>query len=301
MELVIKVGTVDDSQTSYKDGDIVDALSLDRILLSNANNICHVRNFDIDTVSGLRPNDSLLMKFLEKKNTYKFERLNGRDVKRTNLLTLEEEILSSTPNEKGEYINAHAYISRRLTNQNHKVFGSNGNEIWYGSPRASIDLESIWNDIETHTDNLKQNNSTWQFSEIEKKKFLILNCCKHVCEEEDHHEEHDHSCLDCTCSCELHELDSDFARARCQCVYSGTERLPDIIENFSTEDRPIKKILVAQRRYTVPYWDYSEALSLDIDNIRNPEVSVDARKHVDSRPAGDSLTIDKIEAGIITL
>ena len=84
-------------------------------------------------------------------------------------------------------------------------------------------------------------------------------------------------------------------------MYSGTERLPDIIENFSTEDRPIKKILVAQRRYTVPYWDYSEALSLDIDNIRNPEVSVDARKHADSRPAGDSLTIDKIEAGIITL
>jgi len=66
-------------------------------------------------------------------------------------------------------------------------------------------------------------------------------------------------------------------------------------------DVPLEQILVAKRKFTVPYWDYASLLSLDVDDIRNSSKEVDARKDLDLRPAGDLLTISKIDAGIITL
>ena len=63
MELLLKVNSVD-GEKSYKDGDIVQAFSNDRILLANAESICSVDNSDLDPVSGLRYNDTLLMKYI---------------------------------------------------------------------------------------------------------------------------------------------------------------------------------------------------------------------------------------------
>ena len=45
MELLIKVNSADGDK-SYKDGDIVQAFSNDRILLANAQSICSVDNFE---------------------------------------------------------------------------------------------------------------------------------------------------------------------------------------------------------------------------------------------------------------
>ena len=113
MEIIIKVND-GPSPSSYKDGDIVQAFTLDEIYYHHAQQKCNVRNFGLDEVTGNRSPEQLLIKFLEKTKTYKFERLNSNEVKRTNLITNEVSILNKTPNADGERIDAHAYLVRRL-------------------------------------------------------------------------------------------------------------------------------------------------------------------------------------------
>ena len=301
MELIVKVGNPDGPQTSYRDGDIIQTFSPDRILLSNAEGICNVNNFSLNEVTGLRENDSLLMKFLELRNTYKFERVNSNDIRRTNMITEEEDILNTTPNDKGEYINAYQFISRRLKSARHCIFGSSGSEIWYGKTRSSVDLDALWNDIETHTSQLKQNNVSWNFSPIEKRRFLVMNCCGHG-HPHTHEDAISHAaCIDCSCGCDLHELSEDFINERAESIQIDGDPIVESHLIPESGDPTFEQILVAKRKFTVPYWDYDSLLSLDVDNIRNPNVQVDARKELDSRPTGDLLTVNKIDAGIIII
>ena len=301
MELIVKIGNPDGPQTSYRDGDVIQTFSTNGILLSNAENICNVNNFPLNPVTGLRDNDSLLMKFLELRNTYKFERVNSNDIRRTNMITEEEDILNTTPNDKGEYLHAYQFISRRLKSARHKIFGSSGSEIWYGKTRSSTDLDALWNDIETHTDNLKENHTSWGFSPVEKRMFLAMNCCGH-----DHPHTHSdavaHSaCISCICGCDLHELSEDFVNERAESIQIDGDPIPEPETGVDSGDPMFEKILVAKRKFTVPYWDYDSLLSLNVDDIRNPNKEVDARKELDSRPTGDLLTVNKIDAGIIII
>jgi hypothetical protein len=301
MEMIVKVGSPDGPQTSYKDGDIVQTFSTNRTLLSNAEGICNVNNFPLNEVTGLRENDSLLMKFLELRNTYKFERVSSNDIRRTNMITEEEDILNTTPNDKGEYLHVYQFISRRLKSARHKIFGSSGSEIWYGKIRSSTDLDALWNDIETHTSHLKQDNMSWNFSPIEKRSLLVMNCCGHEHSHVDPNEHSDSVHLGGACSCELFELSEDFINERAESIQIDGDPISEEEIGIDSGDVPLEQILVAKRKFTVPYWDYDSLLSLDVDDIRNPSKEVDARKELDSRPDGDLLTINKIDAGIITL
>ncbi len=110
MELIVKINS-NPGDLSYQDGDIVQTITNKRIYLCHAQMICNVSNFPLDPVTGLRPNDSLLMKFMEKTNVYKFERVNSNDVVRTNLITGEESIINTVPNLDGEYMNAYQFMS----------------------------------------------------------------------------------------------------------------------------------------------------------------------------------------------
>ena len=86
MEIIVKINDAP-SQDSYKDGDIVQAFTLDEVYYHHAQNKCNVKNFGLDDVTGNRSPEELLIKFLEKTKTYKFERLNSNEVKKTNLIT----------------------------------------------------------------------------------------------------------------------------------------------------------------------------------------------------------------------
>ena len=48
MELIVKIKS-DGSNPYYQDGDVVEAMSLDRIYLAHAEMICNPRNFDFNT------------------------------------------------------------------------------------------------------------------------------------------------------------------------------------------------------------------------------------------------------------
>lgn len=269
MELIVKTDDVQGSD-QYKDGDIVQAFSNERIHMCHAEIICGTNNFPLDAVSGLRPNDGLLMKFAEKTHKFKFIRLNENEVKRINLETLAEDILGELPNASGERLDVHRYLSARLRNSNHKIFGVSGAEIWYGGSRSSS-IDNIWNDIETHTDSLKANHSSWPLTDIEKRHFLPLNCCGHK-----------------------HEEDVELSTG------SVVERNMPV---YKTEvvDGETAKIILAKRQWQVPYWDLVAELDVNVDDARNRDKILDGRKDILERPHVDDMNVDKVAAGIIVI
>jgi len=297
MEILVKAGD-GPSPTSYKDGDIVQAFSMDQIYFCHAQHVCHITNFDLDSTSGLRVADPLLIKFLEKTHIYKFQRVNSNEVVRTNLQTGEQKTLSPTIDQDGESIHAYDYLSNKLKSSRHKVFGSSGLEYWYGGAKKfhDLDINDIWNDIETHTYYLQSNHINWPLADIEKKRFLPINCCEHTCE--DHHDDHEHhddhddaACLACTCSCDLSECTDDFISERISCI--------DIVHNEGSEEEYNE--ILHRRKYNVPYWDMSESLSINVDQVRDIEREMDIRLPLSLRPAAKVLTVNKIDSGQVIL
>lgn len=283
MEAIVKIND-GPSSTSYKDGDIVQAFALNEIYYHHAQHKCHVKNFDF-TTDGMRVADPLLVKFLEKTNTYKFERMNSNDVKRINLITSEEDIINTIPNDNGEKINVYQYVSRRIKNKHHLIFRSNGLEYWYGKHRSDIDVDSIWNDIETHTSFLQSDHVHFPLSGIEKRAFLPINCCMH-----DHAHDHAHDeCLSAICECHMSECSNDFISERLSPIVS--------VHNEGTDEQYNE--ILHKRKYQVPYWDLTSALSLNVDDIRNTNKEVDVRTSLPLRPAADLLSRDKVAAGVI--
>jgi len=57
-------------------------------------------------------------------------------------------------------------------------------------------------------------------------------------------------------------------------------------------------IVVAKRKWQVPYWDLS---GVNVDDIRNEDKMMDGRVDMGDRPFVDNINVDKIAAGIITL
>ena len=275
MELIVKVKS-EGSNPYYQDGDVVDAMSLERIHLAHAEMICHPSNFGFNT-NGTRDLNTLLHKFQEATHTYKFERLNSNDVRRTNLLTDEQDILNTVANANGESINAYQYISRRLKNSRHKIFGPSGGEVWYGKMRndASTFIPVVWNHIETESNNLKDNHNNWPFTPLEKRHFVCINT-----------------------SGRNYTGDS-FTRVELSGDTVTTRALPateDIPENAEEDYSPV---ILAKRKWFVPYWDLSSQLGHSIDNLRNKDSECDCRKQMNEREHIDILTYDKVVEGLL--
>ena len=277
MELIVKVGTVAPDQKHYQDGDIVTAMSDVQIEYCHAEMTCHVDKAGFNSM-GLRDVDSLLYRYMAKTSKYKFIRLNSNEVKRINLLTNEEDIISTTPNADGEAMDVAQFLTRRLVNPRHKIFGSQqGQEIWYGgnAPRDRDHSDVLWNEIEAHSDNLKANCCNWPFSSREKHRFLVLNCCGHK-----HGEVVEVS--DGTC---------------------GEKTRSVKVEGEPDEDGHPTQVTIAKKRWQIPYWDLSTELGIDVLEVRDRDKKVDARSSGDKHGWNhmDDIHVDKVAAGIVTL
>ena len=276
MEIIVKIND-GPSETSYKDGDVVQAFTLDEIYYHHAQIKCNVKNFGFEA-DGSRTPDPLLVNFLERTKTYKFERINSNYVKRTNLITNEETILGKTANENGERIDPYQYITRRLKNKNHLIFrAANGFAYWYGKSRNDIDIDALWNDIETHSDHLKSEHSNFPFSDIEKRYFAAINTSGRSYVGE---------------SFTRVELSGDTVHARQEAVFADPPE--EIPEDYDP-------IVLARRKWFVPYWDLTSALGSSVDNLRNPNHICDCRKEMDEREHIDILTFDKVAEGIVSI
>lgn len=268
MELILKIGDVA-GDAAYKDGDVVQAISMDDIKRCHAELKCHINNFPLDPYTGLRSSRPLLIKYLESIHLYKYERLNSNEIMRTNLETSETTLLSSVPNEDGEYIHAYSFISKRIKSPRHKIFGKIGNEFWYAKSR-SFDSDSIWNDIETHTDFRKEDHMFWPLSDAEKRAYLAVNCRGFR-------------------NSVFNELSGDTVCDRMCSV--------DRVVNEGTEGEYNE--LIAKRRWRVPYWDLSSDLSISIDDARDSSKMLDARTDINERHKVDDISVDKVQEGIV--
>lgn len=173
-ELMLKIGDHPSGlDEHYKDGDIVCAFSNRRIRSVHAEHICRLDNFGFNK-DGLRPS-SLASKFYEAVYQYKFERISKTEIRRTDLVTLEQEIFSHIPNVNGEYIHLESYLARRIAHPNHKIFGTQkGKEYWYGGKVSSnhTTLDKVWSAIETDTAERAINYTKWPLTPAEKRIFL---------------------------------------------------------------------------------------------------------------------------------
>jgi hypothetical protein len=274
MELVLKINSVSGDHIHYQDGDVIEAFSNVRIHFCHAEMICHPDNFSFNTV-GLRDRDTLLEKFMAKTSKYRFTRVSNTDVERLNLLTDEMDVINATPNAENEYINASQFVNRRIEHPRHKVFGTEqGKEVWYGgnSVRDSVTIDAVWNDIETHTANLKTDNASWPLSPIEKMTCLAVNCV-------------------------------GFKNSVVQDVSNGTASLRRETVYTIPEDPEEEPVMIAKRQWQIPYWDLAAEFSIDIDEVRNKSKTVDARSSapLEDRNHMDDIHVDKVAEGIISV
>ena len=272
MELLVKVGSTGSSQLQYQDGDIVEAYSQSQIELSHAYRLCHNKTVDLDSVSGLRPVNSLPYLFAEVASKYKFERISQTEVRRTNYVTGELDTIGPTPNANGERINVSLYISRRTSRSSHGIYGQTGSEIWFGELLSDVDLDVVWNIIETHSDNLRSSHQSWSYTPLEKLRFLPLNCV-------------------------------GFRNDEVAVVSTPTASERSSSLTSEPQDESSEPQFLAKRKFFVPYWDILSQLDIDVDDVRNSSKPVDARSEapLSERSHLDDVHADKVTQGIIIL
>ena len=172
-ELIIKIGTRGPDPV-YQDGDIISAYHNRAIRSLHAQHICNPNNFGFKP-DGLR-SDSLAKFFFETTRKYRMERISRTQVNRINIATLEAETISDVPNAKGEYIDVGLFLRRKLLHPKHLIFGTPGNEIWYGGATdyTNANLDVVWTGIESRTTNVESDFRLCPLGIQDKKSFLAL-------------------------------------------------------------------------------------------------------------------------------
>lgn len=175
-ELMLKIKRDAIPDPAYQDGDIMCALNDRRILDVHTQHVCSKRLAGFNS-EGLRPANSLTAAYLESVMQYKFERISRNEVRRVNLWTAEETVLSNTPNHSNEHIDVALYLSRRRSHSEHLIFGVRGSEFWYGGyTNASLSrLSTVWDTIESRTPHKRASYTRWPFTANELKNYLILS------------------------------------------------------------------------------------------------------------------------------
>jgi len=176
--IAVKIG----NGGGYENGDVIVAMNAKSALFIQAEQLTHPNKMKRKT-NGTIEQGELLEDFYEKTREYKFERVSQNEVKRTRrfvsdastqpisyINTESIDFISDVPNAKGEFMNVPLFIER-----NKKiVFGSKGQEYWYGGETKITDetMDEVWDELEDKTP--KKRNHEFPFSETEKKHFAIL-------------------------------------------------------------------------------------------------------------------------------
>jgi hypothetical protein len=174
-ELIIKIGD-SEGALDFKDGDVIHAFNDKRIQARHAESIIREKHRQ-DGRAGVRlPEDHLLKTYYEETHEFKFERLDEKVVRRTNLWTGVTETFSDIPNKNGKQMDVPLFIKRRLRHERHSIFGSNGSEFWYGGRvrYRQSDVDDLWTEIEAKTSFLKSDHTQWPFTDNELKAHLAI-------------------------------------------------------------------------------------------------------------------------------
>lgn len=173
-ELLLKVGDRG-PDPDYRDGDILCAFNARRIRCCHAQHLCHVRTASRNS-SGLIVNSDLARDWFEATHQFRFERISPTQVRRRNLWTADEDMLSGRPNDRGEAIDVGLFVRRRKRNPSHRLFGVDGREVWYGGKidLSEAALTTVWQAIEGKSQHREQNYRRWPAGVQERKSHLLI-------------------------------------------------------------------------------------------------------------------------------
>ena len=265
MDMLIHIGDSPDPLW-YKDGDVIACYPFLDTLLKRGQNICLPKKFDYNW-AGLRNFGTLLEKYEQKTHKYKCERINSNQILKTNLLTEEQETVSPT--------NLYDFISKMLSIPNHAVFGTEqGQEVWYMEKLPlfgdSTKINSIWDDIEHHTGNLRQDNMRNEFTPTVKQTMLALDCTGF-----------------------LNNAYTEISK------HTACGRSCPIATRIDENDETMQTTLIAKRQWKIPYKDMDSELGIDIDDVLDLNKIVDPRQDIQQAEKNklDDIMFDKVDLG----
>lgn len=174
----------------YDDGDCLCAFSDHEIQDVHAQGICWPRDGTgrkpIDEHGFRLDPDGLVAAYCNRAYGYRMERISPTEVRRVNLLTLGDEIVSpGNPSSDGFFINdVQGMVGRILAHNTAPgqttgkiVLGTLGAEVWWQGSRnmTAADLDAVWNDIETATPKRRVDHRLWPWTPRERRRFLALS------------------------------------------------------------------------------------------------------------------------------
>lgn len=167
--------------TAYQDGDIVCAFNDRRILCCHAEMHCHPRRAPRNG-SGLILPGSLAQRWYERTAQYRFERVSATEVRRTVIATGQVEVIGPRPNARGERMDVRLYLRRRRARADHRIFGEDGAEVWYGGTTdvSMPVVAAVWDEIEEHSPHRRAEHRLWPLGGVERRHFLPLSMAADV-------------------------------------------------------------------------------------------------------------------------
>ena len=163
-ELLLKI----DPGANYDDGDVLCAFNRRAIRCCHAQHICHPR-IATRNGSGLIVPGSPAHVFFEATHQYRFNRVSATQVLRTDLVASDTEVLGLRPNAKGEQIDVRLFVARRKRKADHRLFGEDGAEVWYGGRKdfSNAKLDIVWTAIETQTPLREADHARWPMGRLD--------------------------------------------------------------------------------------------------------------------------------------
>lgn len=168
-ELLLKIG----AGSNYEDGDCLCAFDNESIAVAHAARICNLRRSMRNSSGWILPTE-LSFDWFELTHQYRFRRLSPTEVRRVDLFTGDRDKLGLTPNEAGEAIDVRKFIALRKQNPNNKIFGEDGQEVWFGGRLTYDRLPVLWSRIESKTPLRRNDHQLWSFGRMDLMSHLAI-------------------------------------------------------------------------------------------------------------------------------
>jgi len=172
-ELVCKIGDTP-QKDGYKDGDIIEAFTEKRTLVSHAETILNPWDADKND-SGFLDINSHSHKMYSKTKQYRFEYVVDKVFRYNQFENDKQEDVTSQIDIK-KFIARRIFTFCRPGRNGLPMFGTRILPVWFGGKTNWDKLDDVWNDIETHVGKLKEDHKKWGLTSNELKLFMALPC-----------------------------------------------------------------------------------------------------------------------------
>lgn len=172
-QIALIVGT----NSQYEDGDILVAFNDRRIGHVHAEHVCKA---DAPfTKAGLRQTGSLFHALCETVHAYRIERVSKTEIDRVTIATGDRVRIDSKPlliDGVMQHMEVDEFFRRRRQHPKHRVFGTDGAEIYHGGQLdfSATKIDALWTEIEGRGAALRSAHAHWPFTDHEKAVFLAL-------------------------------------------------------------------------------------------------------------------------------